>query len=217
MDQQELQRFDKYLSSILSPRHRNASLELVDPVIQPIIRDSIGSLFTQDPRGLLLMGSIGCGKTSILAIVIKEYAGRFLAENPIPMGYHLEPIIRIRFVTHAELINHLRYHNNDNDYGRMVIPESYQKRILLLDDLGRGYDDRAGWNLALQEEYFDYRWRNNYPTYITTNLNQSELRSWQNWQRIVDRIADPAWITPVIVPGGSRRTIENIKLSEGIK
>ncbi len=217
MDQQELRKFEKYISTILSPRHRNAKLELVDPIIQPIIRDSIDSLFTHNPNGLLLMGSIGCGKTSILAIVVKEYTGRYLEENPMPLHYYLEQHIRIRFVTHAELINNLRYYNKDTDNGRMVIPEGFQKRILLLDDLGRGFDDRAGWNLSLQEEYFDYRWKFNYPTFITTNLTHSELRSWPNWQRIVDRIADPNWITSVIVPGGSKRSTENIKSQEGIK
>jgi len=205
MENQALQKCDEYQRSILSPRHIEADVNKIDKRIRPIVEASIDSLFTDKPRGLLLLGAVGCGKTSILSIVVKEYMRRYFAENEIPEGHFLNSYINLKFVTHAELISILRSAAAETDGIPPLARYDWKKGIILIDDLGRGYDDSSGWNQTLQDEFFDYRWRNKFPTFMTTNYNKEELLSWPGWERTIDRIADPDWLTAVVVPGDSRR------------
>jgi hypothetical protein len=89
--------------------------------------------------------------------------------------------------------------NNDES------PRYNDSRIMMIDDLGRAYEDKSGWNLSLQEEFFNYRWEHQLPTFVTTNYTSDDLRKWEGWQRIVDRLGDKNWMTAYIIPGGSKR------------
>jgi len=205
MENQESQNYDDCLRALLSPRHIGTNLDQIDDQIKPIVKKSIDSLFTNHPRGLILIGDVGCGKTSVLSVIIKEYIKRHFANKKIPDGHPPNIYANIKMVTHAELISKLRSENSENERVPPIAGQDWKKSIILIDDLGRGYDDKLGWNQTLQDEFFDFRWKNILPTFISTNYNKEELRSWPGWERIVDRIADPNWLTAVVVPGESRR------------
>lgn len=188
---------------------------------------SIDCLRSDKPTGLLLMGEVGCGKTSILNIIFESHlqtvkseilnkysksALQILPDNNIYIKESdrmrvLNPVTwaSIGYYTHWQLLRILRecYDSEDTlDWRRWRQGGDF---ILLIDDFGAAYEDRSGWNLSLQDEFFDNRWKRKLPTFITTNFDGPRLRSMEGWERIVDRIADPSWITAVNVPGGSRR------------
>lgn len=172
---------------------------------------AVDSLFTDKPRGFIVLGDFGVGKTSMLSLVMKEYLKAlvpiiikeisdkpeiFRILNDTNFAAIVNPINRasIICVSQEELINLLR------DY-----PAYLNKRIVLIDDLGRGYEDRSGWNLALQTEYLENRYIKRLPTFITTSKETSQLREWDGWELIVDRIGHPDWLDSFRIGGKSKR------------
>lgn len=119
--------------------------------------------------------------------------------------YYRARMCSFQALTHTELIQELR--NSVDENGELTRHTGLFKKetILLLDDLGRGYDDKGGWNLSLQDEYFDLRWKNDSPTFVTTNLTGEQLRAWPGWTRIIDRLVDPSWMQSCTVAGESKR------------
>lgn len=192
---------------------------------------------------MFFTGPVGTGKTALLWLIHAEYAKRMATvyatsedvrkdaesqtdnwfkgderqsavEDKIEQ-YYLFRVRRIIALTHSELIQRLR--SSVSDSGALSKSSALfdAEYILLLDDLGRGYDDKSGWNLSLQDEYFDYRWKNNLPTFVTTNLTRDQLRSWAGWERIVDRLGDPNWMSAFTLGGDSKRKAAPTQIEEG--
>lgn len=207
-------------------RHRNVRLDLIDDEYRCIVVEVIESLFTRQPKGIFLAGEIGVGKTSTLHVILKSVlTGRYQLELQAKDGdvesldgYEIENVVnglRHLFVsvTHFELVRQLReYYGafNRSDGGLDVVT----RPLVFIDDLGRGYDDQSGWNLALLDEYFDRRWQNHRPVFVTTNKKPEELRTWPTWGRIIDRLCDPIWMRRVWISGKSKRTKEFIEQRE---
>ncbi len=219
------QEFEWHFRNVFGPVHHEASMAVIAPAVRKEIERFIDQYHKISPlQGLLLMGSVGCGKTSALAVMYRrllEKTAQWIAENHhdaradranaflciftgrscmIPLN-----MIDVGFLTHANLIKRLRQLADEKEYDTYARDYILDKRILMIDDFGRAYDDRAGWNLALQEEFFDYRWRNGLTLVITSNYTGPQLRDLEGWERIIDRIGDPKFMQPVVFPGGSKR------------
>lgn len=198
----------------------DVTIDRVDSIIKSDIISSVNSMSTDKPKGLIMTGGFGTGKSSVLYLIKKMIAWKLalgyprleiygdggddeLAEHLI-RGHWMRNNLHISIISHFELTRYIR-----DIAGDMLSKQDcvlYDKKvILMIDDLGRGYDDKAGWNLALQDEYFDWRWQHRLPTFITTNKTPQELRQWDGWGRIVDRIADPEWMKAIRVGGESKR------------
>jgi DNA replication protein DnaC len=214
--------FNKAVESYFSPRHLAARMDRVDKDVQAEIYKCLGSISGGDPYGLLFSGAVGNGKTSILCLLFKYFideakrhfykkiapdiiavVGEYFYTGPNEV-FSVKNSDYIRFVTHAGLVEVLRSEKSETG-ASLEHHYLFQTKIILLDDLGRGYDDKSGWNISLLEEFFDYRWRTNKLTFITTNFEIPDMRRWDGWQRIVDRILDPHWIVPIAVPGTTLR------------
>lgn len=192
---------------VVPARYADARLDLVDTIIQPVVEKAIAQLLAGEPKGLLLSGNVGAGKSSIMAVVARGYFEGLLTP---PESYPPAKIVAerlINWVTHGELINILRAHDRTAP-GAGTYPMELMAGILFIDDLGRGYEDKSDWNLALQDEFFDWRWTHKRTIFATTNKTPEELRRWPGWERAVDRICDPAWMTCVVASGPSKRTQE---------
>jgi DNA replication protein DnaC len=100
-------------------------------------------------------------------------------------------MISLEYLTHNQFITRLRNNPSHEDW--------WDCELLLLDDIGRGQDDNSGWNISLQEEFFDYRWKRKLPTFITSNITPSAFRSWPGWGRIVRRLADEDWMITIVI------------------
>lgn len=215
MDRQDQQLFERYWATILEripERHRILSPNRVEPELWVKVGRAVESLLTNSPRGMFLLGPVGTGKTALLYLIWREFAfwlarwygkykGDSAGDEVTLYHWYRNKVTDVRFYTHGELVDELRDHADHEHSAPCYNPNI----ILLLDDLGRGFDDKSGWNVSLQDEYFDWRWKNNLPTFVTTNLTSDELRSWAGWRRIVDRLGDQAWMEGYTIGGKSKR------------
>lgn len=197
-------------------RFDQVRFEGVAPEYQEQVREVIDSLFSDKPKGIFLTGDVGTGKTSILRIIWKYVISGLTIEywrslrkqvkmyEP-NMDHGLAGAIgwQYNFLTNWELVRDLR--NLTSDENRGFADDHVKTQFLFIDDLGRGFEDKSGWNLALQDEFFDARWQECLPTFISTNKTPDELRGWEGWSRIVDRLADPSWMVMLAIGDGSRR------------
>lgn len=225
----EKQLFNFAVKKFIAPRHHRSDWKQVPASVRKEAQTARDSLLTDNPRGILLMGPVGSGKTSILSLIIMDIL-RAAVKAVETEGwqrweqYSIDPDfdwrrraynelnIDITSVTHSELIQQLRAHFEGERDGKIIcgFPKDLEKRIVFIDDLGVAHDDRSGWNLSLQLDYFDWRWRECLPTFITTNRTAVDgspmyIRSWPEWERIVDRICDPEFMTTLILNRESLR------------
>lgn len=210
-----ISKFDEKGSTahIYGKRFLTSRMDRLSDKMVRVLHGAVDVLFSDKPKGLFLMGGVGSGKTSFLYLLHKAIFERHvdtLFERGAFQGYETGEgdsvaVIALRgldtgFITHMELISKLR---KDPD------EESYKtRRGLMVDDFGRSYEDAKGWNIAIQDEFFDYRWKNMLVTFLTSNYTPEDLRKMPGYERIVDRLADKDWITPIIMPGKSKR-LEN--------
>jgi DNA replication protein DnaC len=172
-----------------------------------VITDTIDGFSDEEPRGLLLSGSVGCGKTAAMYLVLVGYLQWFIHQNLDQFIQSAEVLkAQVSAVTHYELVRDLReYFLDREDEGeRPSMPYSHVP-LLCVDDLGRGYDDKHGMNLTQLDELFDLRWREERLTVVTTNKTPEELKAWSGWERIIDRLLDPSWNRTFNVGGESGR------------
>ena len=192
---------------------RDVQFDLIDESYRADVHGCL--IGDNDEKGLFVSGPVGTGKTSTLYVMLKFLLWhRFLAiyssqvDCDIPEDAH--QIIsnlgrQYSFVTHFELVRQLRaYYEHSNIEDRH--PPIFHHPLLFVDDLGRGYDDKSGWNTALLDEFFDYRYQRRLRVFVTTNKTPQELRNWEGWERVVDRLCDPSWMRTATVTGESKRT-----------
>ncbi len=204
------------VEKVLGPRHVQASIGEVDKKIRSVIQSIIKALYTDDQKGAYIMGNIGSGKSSILAILFKaaidhkfKRVKEWLKENNRDTLSHYNApkffAFNLIYMTHSELIRVLREHIKNNEYSSMVPYNLREADIVFIDDFGRAFDDKAGWNVSIQDEFFDWRWVNKKPIFLTSNYRPETIKEWEGYGRIISRITDPGYADIIQVPGGDRR------------
>lgn len=182
------------LSSI--PRYVGITFDGIEKSLQPLVRRAIESYFTE-PKSIFLCGPVGCGKTAAMEIV-KTYlvygVSEYLNRNGLSLhstwssesGEDRAKKARseIKRINHFDLVSQLRQ-QVDNRKSRFDI-DSFG---LFVDDLGTAQETE--WNLSLLQKFFNSRWEDGKPLFITSNKTPAELMEWPGWSRIVDRILDP--------------------------
>lgn len=199
---------DQYLNGHIPPKFRSATFSLIDRSCSEAVKTCI-----EGDQGLFLAGPVGTGKTSALYIILKALLFKQISSlaktEPLTSFRDLFPRIRAslsiyRWFNHFELVRSLRTYYDDyqNLYN---IPEFFRTPSIFVDDLGSGYDDKSGWNVALLNEFFGYRDQYRLRIFVTTNKTPSELRVWNGWERIIDRLCDPSWMRTATMTGQSKR------------
>ncbi len=186
------------------------------------IKRVINALFSKDPKMLLLTGDVGVGKSAALWTIWKfvvtgavcyEYlrilgvTSRDEHERQHQLSqFRVDEFLasQVEFVTHKRFISKLRRYGGDEALHDHL---PFQQPFLFIDKLGFGYEDEKGWNLFLQEEFFDDRWLKMWPMFIATNKSVAELREWPGWSPIVDRLGDDSWSIVCNMGEGSRRKV----------
>lgn len=160
---------------------------------------------TDGANSVLLSGTLGAGKTSLLSCFAQElFKGFATAANGmfadpekqgIP-GYMLPDLFsrRALYVTHTELSKVWEREFQDDPAGSE--DDFYKTGILFLDDLGTAPDTGSGRNMARLEALIDYRWSHHLKTFIASNMYLEELKLKKNsqWFRIARRLSETDWM-----------------------
>ena len=215
------QLYESWFSPYSQERLSSSEWDRVEPDLTSTALGCVESLFTPNPRGLLLLGPIGTGKTSVLWLIRRELIIRTANRHPGPGSDFVESenftwadnLIRQHWLTWAagaswdtyrEMVSTLRRYAKDNDDDGLA--RLYGRRVMFIDDLLRAEDEDAHWNASLMFELIDYRWRHKLPTFVTTNKTGTQLRSFSDdWSATIDRLADPSWTTTWTIGGKSKR------------
>lgn len=127
--------------------------------------------YAQNPQGwLLLQGAYGCGKTHLAAAI----------GNDVVEKRGLSTL----FITTPDLLDSLRFAYNDPDVTfEQRLNEIRNVPLLIMDDFGT--ENATRWAQEKLFQILNYRYINQFPTIITTNLSLDELES-----RIRSRLQD---------------------------
>lgn len=159
-------------------------------------------------NGLLLVGGVGSGKTFMVSHVANSIVNYIMLHNigkwnswseyeNEDLLYASEPVI---FATTSDMLDDLRKHPHEYAY------ERYQKcSLLILDDLG--VERSTDWSLEILFKIINYRYNEELPILITTNLTPEELK-----EHIGDRIFDRIRSMCALVPVKSKSRRETAKL-----
>lgn len=125
-------------------------------------------------RGLVLLGTIGVGKTAALSLIAKEARGQ---------------VRDVWFTTVTRLMRHLLREEQlrrlrDND-GYEYEYDPKKCRLLLLDEFGAAYE--SDYAMAAFEDYIGWRYDNKLATCVAGNLTPEQLRENPHYARMVDR------------------------------
>ena len=127
----------------------------------------------KEGKGLFLTGTVGTGKTHLLAAII-DYMARLYKRK----------IIRVMYFTSTGLLNEIR-NSYSNDTSEEFIDRVKRCSLLLIDDFGA--EKTTDWVLETYFEIIDYRYSNLLPTIIATNLTDKEIKEKLS-ERIMSRI-----------------------------
>ena len=128
----------------------------------------------EEGRGLFLTGTVGTGKTHLIAAII-DYIARI---------YKRKYNLLIMYFTSTGLLNRLKssYEDKTSDD---LISNIKHCTLLVIDDFGA--EKTTDWVIETYFEIIDYRYANLYPTIIATNLTDIEIKQKLS-ERIMSRI-----------------------------
>jgi DNA replication protein DnaC len=156
--------------------------------------------------GLVILGDIGCGKTSLIALLIHaihnigRHSGYKNNDEFIPLVWI--PKYNIDFIS----MNALCQTFFDKDKRR--IDELSDADILMIDDFGVEYV--SDFSAPRVDELIEYRISQKLPTFITSNLTIDQLRGHEFYRRAVNRFKDGLHYKIMQMPGKSKRRPENV-------
>jgi DNA replication protein DnaC len=129
--------------------------------------------FSEDSKGIRLVGSYGCGKTHLTAAIIHR-----LAEQGIGGVFVVVP----------ELLRSIRRgYNSPNEDSEKLVSLTEEAPILVLDDLGA--EKPSEWVREQLYVIINRRYENMLPTIVTTNCSTQELVD-RIGQRTVSRLIE---------------------------
>jgi DNA replication protein DnaC len=134
-------------------------------------------------KGMFITGSVGVGKTSLIALIGKYFAKYFpIMPYFVPTGVLFDMYFEKKYTEVNKLM---------------------ESTVLFLDDLGREYG--SDYPLSKFENFMEYRYGNMLPTFITSNLKIEDLKKREGFERIADRINDPKWMIHLLYAGETKR------------
>ncbi len=143
---------------------------------------------------LVLQGPYGCGKTHLAAAV-----ANFVVDIGVPT----------LFLTVPDLLDSLRFaYNNPEATFEERFEDIRRSALLIMDDFGT--ENATSWAQEKLFQILNYRYINNLPLLITTNLSLNQLEG-----RISSRLQDPELVTRVkILAPDYRRPMDDTGHSE---
>lgn len=216
---------DKYLSSLIPKRYQLEELtwDRVDSANKKIVEMSVDSLFTAHPKGLVLTGAVGTGKTAMCCLALESVAdklielftsqfklidGADISQLPDQYACWFHSQLSVLYITEFQLIRKITQWTKGKETWDWADYAKYQ--LIVLDDFGRAH--RTDWSRTILDEFIDWLWSNNIPIWVSTNYHYEvldEMRqpdSSSEYKRIVDRLLDPGWTMQLSTGNKSMRT-----------
>lgn len=169
---------------------------------------------TNGKNSLVLCGNRGSGKTYIAAAVINGYNKKLpFNENVIneivkgrANGYSAGENVRItsgcKFIKETDLLSLSgRYNYRDDTAPSDEFKKA--KALLVIDDVGASVYDKDKTQATLLN-VIDYRYSEELPLIITTNLSKSELQKYLG-ERAFDRLSGCSFFVELTAPESRRR------------
>ncbi len=152
-----------------------------------------------DEQGLVLIGAVGVGKTTLLLGLVRSLAERWLAERKV-----------VRLVTVPDFLRELRAGYDPTRQlqgeGYNQLMEQYQKcDVLVFDDLGA--EKLTDW---VEEQFYlllDYRYRHRLPVFASSNYRKEALAQRLD-RRVMDRLREMCVLLEVSGPNLRDRTVQ---------
>lgn len=139
-----------------------------------------------DRSGLVLMGTVGTGKTWLAAAIVRDLS---IHTRPVPCT----------FITTADLLDYLRKARPGLDVDMVQFATA---PVLVLDDFGQ--ENRTEWASEQLYRLAHARSHNDHPTIVTTNLSGPEIHE-KYEPRTVQRLFGGSKL--IQLAGDSRRTL----------
>ena len=188
----------KYLSIVgVGKRYHDAILKRTK--IQNELKTLIDNLdgHIKAGRGMVILGSVGTGKTCCLVVLIKA----FLCKNGYRVLGDTENTLRldfsIVFTRSSDLFNLIC------EKKEPFIDKCLNANILMIDDFGQEYDH--DFPFSKFEDLVEYRYANQLSTFVTSNLTPDALINKNKYQRVVDRWRECNDIIQIIGPSMRRQ------------
>lgn len=148
-------------------------------------------------RGLILMGPVGTGKSSIAACIARD-ALQIGRGDEVPVLHLGQPTVRWEYV--PTMLDNLEKGD------RIAVEErQYRPSLLVWDDFG--VDKLAPWQYGYLDRIVEWRYARRLSMVITTNVKPADLekdvelgRMLSRWRQMCD------WL--VVADGGDRRRPE---------
>jgi len=141
---------------------------------------------------LLSLGTTGCGKTHMCEALSIELYGKGIFAPVIKFG---EMVNTFKKAINSDCID--SYDNRIGNYKKM--------RCLILDDFGLG-GKISEYEIAILEEFIDYRYRERLMTVLTANMDIGKLPA-----RVISRFGDRETSRIVINRGNDYRPLKGNK------
>lgn len=141
------------------------------------------------PKGLVIVGPVGSGKTFLAAAIIHDV----IMSMPVSRENQIRGLRGIAigtpdamFYSTVELYNDMRHEQSKYaDDAVDVINAVKRKPLIVLDDIGA--EKPSEWTRERLYEIVDYRYRNELPTIVTSNIFGETLKEFLS-ERIHDRL-----------------------------
>lgn len=168
------------------------------PSAQEVVRSYLGQLeeMAEDGVGLLLHGDNGRGKTSIAVVVAKEFRRRGRS---------------VLFIEAAQLRHYvIKNVYFDGDDGESYFDRAMSVDVLVLDDFGKGTQDKTGFGMDLFDSLIRHRNAEKLVTFITTNMNPRDQLPKELLQSTMHSLKE--CVIPVEVIGDDQRDMIGAEL-----
>lgn len=107
-----------------------------------------------DPKGLILGGPVGVGKTYLMAAITKNFAARGLS---------------VRFIDFFQLLSEIKAAYSDSKSDQSILNPLTEVDVLLIDELGKGRC--SDWELSIIDQIIMGRYNQNKAVVASTNYN----------------------------------------------
>lgn len=143
-----------------------------------------------DPKGVILIGKPGSGKTHLAVGILRDMALAHRKEDPRFFGF------RSRFAVVPDLLDELRERITDSSV-EDPLPELMYAPVLVLDDLGR--EKVSEWVVDRLYVLINRRYNEMLPTIVTSNYPMSELAS-RGYDAMMSRLRDSSRLIVLDAP-----------------